>query len=229
MGNDEDRNTNTTKGIKVDVPIDPFPLNIPKQVSEDGESMQNTNDIDNSKTRGLIKTVDKKISKRSLKEWKKKEKRRKREDKKRRKEERKEKSKKAKKSKDKHTTSDEETDTSVNDHMSRTTYRKGETRSPRSASAQSSSDEDVKYEEERRVTMLKNTTPTVGGLEVKQEVDCRVVRQRCSPGQLEPANKSTIDEVEAAYLLKDLHKQPITENISLMSELTVRKAGNSGS
>jgi len=234
-GNDEDRNTNTTKGIKVDVPIDPFPLNIQKQVSEDGESMQNTNDIDNSKTRGLIKTADKKISKRSLKEWKKKEKRRKREEKKRRKEERKKKSKKAKKSKDKHITSDEETDsdttpdTSVNDHMSRTTYRKGETRSPRSASAQSSSDEDVKYEEERRVTMLKNTTPTVGGLEVKQEEDCRVVRQRCSPGQLEPANKSTIDEVEAAYILKDLQKQPITENISLMSELTVRKAGNSGS
>merc|ERR1712129_538463 len=157
------------------------------------------------------------------------EKRRKREEKERRKEERKEKSKKAKKSKDKHITSDEETDTSVNDHMSRTTYRTGETRSPRSASAQSSSDEEVKYEEERMGTMLKNTTPTVGGLEVKQEVDCRVVRQRCSPGQLEPANKSTIDEVEAAYILKDLQKQPITENISLMSELTVRKAGNSGS
>ena len=175
-----------------------------------------------SKIRGLINSVEKKKKKPPIEEGlslkKKKEKKKKEEKMK------KNKAKKHKRMSEKGDIENKQApDLSANDHIDSATCSQKLVQRPSQdlhCESGSNSEDDIQYEEERRVTMRTDDLgPTKEQLDIKQEMDFRIVRE-CNDSELQ---KFRFDDEESANLLKDLHSRSTMENRSTLSALSIGK------
>ena len=239
FGNDEKKITGLEKEVKATPdptfkPLSPLPPSVPvseeipaeplshspvpvpsisEQVTEIRENIQNLNKNDGdevykknlSQIRTLINKVEKKKTKSIEKSLLKRKEKKERKLRKKKKKEQKEKRRSIK------DVDDVSPDISVNDHIDKATGSKNVL--PREAQEEIESDEDIVYEEERRVTIQSETNiPLEAQIEIKREMDFRIVRQCDSPVK---EVRPTIDENEAANLRKDLHSRSESHRSSL--------------